>query len=348
MHLRSLRSLRSYAKCAVIHGVGSEPAVQLLDDSDLVESIERYDRWDIRHLWDPGGRSHTRREFREWFAQKRFDAIVNLTVAPPVIQSVLEGLPSFEMDEATYNEALRSGCSGYQALFCANRSGWRLNGGDGHEDQALAIGVAREEEAGDTLHRLQADQVPCVVLSLSASLPMKRWPLERFAELADRVIQQYSCRILFAAGPSDTWTEGILEIMVHKDRASFIPPLHLLTLASLFKRCDLLIGNDTGTMHLACAVGTPVLAIFGPTDPQVFLPPATLVRSIGGIGVVCEKHGRHFQGVPRCWGESRCPCRAESCINQVAVESVTNAVHKILEQRRPRSNVYHPNTSALE
>jgi|ERR1035438_2310246 ADP-heptose:LPS heptosyltransferase len=84
MHLRSLRSLRSCAKCAVIHGVGSEPAVQLLDDSDLVESIERYDRWGIRHLWDLGC-SHTRREFREWFEQKHFDAIVNLTLAPPVI-----------------------------------------------------------------------------------------------------------------------------------------------------------------------------------------------------------------------------------------------------------------------
>jgi heptosyltransferase III len=85
--------------------------------------------------------------------------------------------------------------------------------------------------------------------------PRKNWPLERFRELAARLPMP----VRWCAGPDET-----LEDARHFD--------NLYDLACWLAGARLYIGNDSGITHLAAAVGTPVIAIFGPTDPAIWAP----------------------------------------------------------------------------
>ncbi len=92
----------------------------------------------------------------------------------------------------------------------------------------------------------------------------KNWPLERFQQLAARLGPLMPVR--WCAGPEDPPLEGAVRI----------PDLY--ELACWLARARLYIGNDSGITHLAAAVGTPVLALFGPTDPEVWAPRGPNVR----------------------------------------------------------------------
>ncbi len=95
-----------------------------------------------------------------------------------------------------------------------------------------------------------------------ASNPAKRWPLTRFRELAVCLENVQWC-----AGPEEAL-----------DGAVRIP--NLWDLAQWLARAGIFIGNDSGITHLAAAVGTPTVAIFGPTDPAVWAPRGPFVRVI--------------------------------------------------------------------
>ena len=111
---------------------------------------------------------------------------------------------------------------------------------------------------------------PIVVLNPSAGKVNKQWPPEAFARLADSLIAELDALCLVTGAPND----GPLgEAIVAAARRS--PNLHnivgrtsLHQLAGLLSQCNLFVGGDTGPMHIAQAVGCPVLALFGPTDPK--------------------------------------------------------------------------------
>jgi ADP-heptose:LPS heptosyltransferase len=88
--------------------------------------------------------------------------------------------------------------------------------------------------------------------------PRKNWPLENFRELARQL--EATMRVRWCAGPEDPPLEGAVRFD------------DLYELGRWLARARLYIGNDSGITHLAAAVGTPVLALFGPTDPEVWAP----------------------------------------------------------------------------
>ena len=110
----------------------------------------------------------------------------------------------------------------------------------------------------------------CIILmhpGSSLSTPYKRWNFQRFARLADTLIQKHQAKILFTAG-KDEWPL-IKSITDQMEKSDYIlcPTKTLTQLAEIIRRCDLYIGNDTAPMHLAAFLKTPVIALFGPTDP---------------------------------------------------------------------------------
>jgi heptosyltransferase-2 len=111
---------------------------------------------------------------------------------------------------------------------------------------------------------------PLVLLNPGAATKgsAKLWPATRFAELADALDQKYRARILLNGGPAEA---PILESV---QRASKVSCVNLLTaggslrlLKSVLAQCDLAVSNDTGGRHIAAAMGTGVVSLFGPTDP---------------------------------------------------------------------------------
>jgi heptosyltransferase-2 len=109
----------------------------------------------------------------------------------------------------------------------------------------------------------------------------KCWSLERFAALADRLIADFGADvILFGTAAEREVAEQIASRMRHRP-VNLVGQTPIGELPALFASCQLFVGNDSGAMHVAAAVGLPVVAIFGSTDPEgtaPVTPRRTLVR----------------------------------------------------------------------
>jgi heptosyltransferase-2 len=95
----------------------------------------------------------------------------------------------------------------------------------------------------------------------------KCWPPARFGELGKRLSKRWNATVLlFGREEERPIAEEIFQIL-GRAGVNLVGKTHLLQLAALLERCRLLVTNDTGTMHVATAVGTPVVALFGSTNP---------------------------------------------------------------------------------
>ncbi|HEX5417032.1 MAG TPA: glycosyltransferase family 9 protein [Chloroflexota bacterium] len=135
----------------------------------------------------------------------------------------------------------------------------------------------RERESAECqLHQLASDRhahggTPLLVLHPGAGARYKRWPAERYAELAGRFAAE-GCEVAVTAGPAD---EEAVEAFIRAARgieARVLAGLRLDALAAELARASLVIGNDSGITHLAALVGAPTLALFGPYDPAYWRP----------------------------------------------------------------------------
>src|SRR5204862_6032591 len=107
----------------------------------------------------------------------------------------------------------------------------------------------------------------------------KNWPGQRFAEVIDRLRAEAGIRSLLLAGPADD--DVIRRVAASLARpGSVVANAPLLVVAALMRRARLYLGNDSGLSHLAGLVGLPTLALFGPTDPALWLPLGPQARAL--------------------------------------------------------------------
>jgi heptosyltransferase-1 len=106
-----------------------------------------------------------------------------------------------------------------------------------------------------------------VAINPGAGRDIKRWPVEHFRRLADRLAQEPDVRILLLWGPDEVHMARQIRDGL-QPRAILAPPTDLHELASLLRRSALMVANDTGPLHLAAALGTPSLGLFGPTRAE--------------------------------------------------------------------------------
>jgi predicted lipopolysaccharide heptosyltransferase III len=132
------------------------------------------------------------------------------------------------------------------------------------EDDAKAERLA--QELGISTDR------PWVVIQPGARYWFKAWPAERFARLADRLYDQFGCRVLVGGSSQErSLTESVVK-QAKSRLLNIAGRSDVRTLAALLKRSALFVGNDTGAMHIAAAMGTPVVALFGPSNPTEWGP----------------------------------------------------------------------------
>jgi len=161
-----------------------------------------------------------------------------------------------------------------------------------------------------------------VALVPGARWSSKQWPAERFAAVAEALHRDFGCTAAVVGGPGD----GALAARV--GAATSAPVLDLTgrttlkQLAALFDRGLLTIANDTGPMHISAAVGTPTVAIFGPTDPARLGPYGP------GHATVCARVS--------CAPCRRRECASRQCLGQITVEQVLAAARALLAARAGR------------
>lgn len=114
---------------------------------------------------------------------------------------------------------------------------------------------------------LPPDGRPAVLINPGAGWGAKRWPVERYAAVAKNLVAR-DFRVLINTGPGE---EPLAAAILQEagDRADAVIPLNcnLARLIAATRRVSLAIAGDTGPLHLACALGRPVVGIYGPTDP---------------------------------------------------------------------------------
>jgi heptosyltransferase-2 len=195
------------------------------------------------------------------------------------------------------------------------------------QDKSLIMPIREESEKWvNELFRLEGIKGDDRLLAVhpSASCPSKIWPAERFAVVAERLSNKYGFKILVVVGPSDTHTAETLIKQIHGPVIGFAGKTSVSQLASLLKRCELFISNDSGPVHIASAVGTPVISIFGRSQPG--LSP----KRWGPVGLR-DMFLHKDIGCIECFAHN---CKQEfACLKAISVDDVISCAENILNDR---------------
>lgn len=152
----------------------------------------------------------------------------------------------------------------------------------------------------------------------------KRWDLERWAKLCDILIER-GIRVVVTGGPEERALGEALARMTKAPPRSLIGQTTLMELACVIKRCDLFVAHDSSSLHLAAAMRTPTIALFGPTDPRRHLPPSF-------SGQIIKKE----LACSPCYS-TRCRILTHACMKQITVEEVLAAASAVLADAEPRN-----------
>jgi ADP-heptose:LPS heptosyltransferase len=154
---------------------------------------------------------------------------------------------------------------------------------------------------------------------VSGGRAIKQWEPDRFGEVARRLAKAYGAAIVLTGSPEDAALVATLRSSLPDCRVIDVSgDADLPTLAAILERLDVFVTGDTGPMHLAGAVGTPVVAIFGPSDPARYAlrgPHDRVVR----VDLPCSPCNRIRRPPERCVGHT------PDCLASVLVESVFEA-----------------------
>ena len=162
------------------------------------------------------------------------------------------------------------------------------------ETAIFSVTTEDKKWAFDFLATYQIDrQHPLIAIHPGSPIALKRWLPERYAELADWLIAQKRAQILFVGVKDEIPIITEIQALMQGESINIAGKTTLTQLASILPTCNVFIGNDSGPMHLAAAVGTQTIGLYGPGDPTRF----------GPAGAKCQTIQR----------KSDCPCLGPVC-----------------------------------
>jgi lipopolysaccharide heptosyltransferase II len=190
----------------------------------------------------------------------------------------------------------------------------------------FAIGELANDEAAALWKRHALDSRQVVAIQPSAGAPLKSWPVDHWAHLADRCIE-LNLAVLLMGGPDDAQLLNAITQRMARTASATLCGQSLDVSAALYARCRLLIGLDGGAAHLAAVVGTPTVRLYGPTPAEVFgpWPRRDDQRVLVTDTLDCVPCGR--LEAPPC-GAARLP----ACLLALGVDDVIKAVKAQLAQ----------------
>ena len=166
---------------------------------------------------------------------------------------------------------------------------WLVNGKqsflDTEPNTALQVNESRKAAAADFLAARNAKRRGSKLVALcpgSINSRAKRWPVERYAVLADRLMDELGAEVLLIGSEGEAEVSAAVRSRMMNQPVMLAGETKLDELVAILSLVDLLITNDTGPAHIAAALGRPTMVIFGPTNPlttRPFSPLAEIVRN---------------------------------------------------------------------
>jgi heptosyltransferase-2 len=205
--------------------------------------------------------------------------------------------------------------------------------GAGPDGGPLEFPITAEESAFAEATLTGIGNAPLIAIhpGSGAFSPARRWPVERFQQVAAALAQR-GYRILVVGGPGE---RGLAERVCSGMEDACLNLGERTTLgqlAAVLARCDLFIGSDSGVMHLAAAEGTPVLAVFGPSNDKAWGPwpgrgnedRARVLR----VDLPCSPcfYTGYRLGTPQ-------GCPARTCLTSIGPDDVVAAAREMLERK---------------
>jgi lipopolysaccharide heptosyltransferase I len=164
---------------------------------------------------------------------------------------------------------------------------------------------------------------PFAILNPGAGWESKRWPAERYADVARELDRRWQIPslVVWAGQPERAWAD---QIALSAANSAFVAPATtLLELAALLSQATLFVGSDTGPLHMAAVLGVPCAGIYGPTDPEI-----------------CGPYGAGHQTV-RAPATTKMPRQGRrgtnAAMRQVPVSWLIEACHRILTRSQAES-----------
>ena len=151
----------------------------------------------------------------------------------------------------------------------------------------------------------------------------KQWPLERFARVAKRIIERYQAKIIIFGTAQDKESGNTLEKAIDDENVINVTGQTTLgQLAALISRLNIFIGNDSGPLHIACALKIKTISIFGPVDHRVYGPVGDRQHNVMLYkDINCRP----------CYKNFKTPdCKTMNCLLAISENDVWKAVETLL------------------
>ena len=182
-------------------------------------------------------------------------------------------------------------------------------------------------QAQDTAREMLA-QIParsyCIAVAPGSVWPTKRWPEEHFVNLLSRFADEAVTFVMIGSPTEQDLCQRIIDKSNCKNAINTAGSTSLLQAAALIQLCDLFAGNDSGTLHIANAVQTDVIAFFGPTDRSLGFYPFRSRDKVFETNLDCRPCSRH--------GSERCPLGHFKCMKTLYPEPVAFEILKRIRQ----------------
>ncbi len=183
----------------------------------------------------------------------------------------------------------------------------------------LARPGASESRAGEPAASAKTRQLVGMQPGGSVRWKTKRWDLDRWARVCN-ALTQHDVQVVVTGGPEERRLGEALVKMTTPPPLNLVGQTNLMELACLIKRCDVFIAHDSSALHVAAAVGTPTIALFGPTDPRRHLPP-TFTGQVIKKDVFCSP----------CYS-TWCRTITHACMKRISTEEVLGGVLSLLAE----------------
>jgi lipopolysaccharide heptosyltransferase II len=150
---------------------------------------------------------------------------------------------------------------------------------------------------------------------------LKRWPVEKYAKLVDKMIEKYNAHIILMGNEGE---RELCQAIAEKSRITVHVVAGELTItqsAAILKQCSLVVCNDGGPLHVAVAAGVPTVSIFGPVDDKVYGPFPVGNHVVVKKNLACQPCYRRFR---------MSNCSHINCLNQLEADEVLKKIERFL------------------
>ena len=298
---------------AELHALTGAWSRVVLEKHPEVSQVLEYNSPAFSRTAEPTSLKQTFQLYRELRRQK-YDLMVELRGDWRILCFALLWVTPKRLDRATLQVENKLGFPRFTGIHEATRNLDVLRKANIPTPiQTTTFWVTTEDKkwASNFLTTQQIDRERSLIaIHPGSPIPQKRWAPERYAKLADWLIAQKRAKILFIGVKEEIPIITEIQRLMRAESNNIAGETTLTQLASILHVCNVFIGNDSGPMHLAAAVGTPTIGLYGPGDPTRF----------GPVGPQCQTI-QQKPDCPPCPGTA-CRFGKDGCMSKIQVDDV--------------------------